>query len=75
MSLSNKDIEKLIKTTMIGSVAKIENIFGPFWGHGKSRDERTEKQQRLYELFMELREQILDLGNEQIRKIKGEDNG
>lgn len=75
MSLSNKDIEKLIKTTMIGSIAKIENVFGPFWAHGKKRHERTEKQQRLYELFMELREQILDLGNEQIGKIKGEDNG
>jgi hypothetical protein len=53
-----KDIEKLIKTTMIGSVAKIENVFGPFWGHGKKQDERTEKQQRLYELFMELQEKL-----------------
>lgn len=60
---------------MIGSIVKIENVFGPFWGHGKKRSERTEKQQRLYELFMELREQILDLGNEQIGKIRGEDNG
>jgi hypothetical protein len=57
---------------MIGSIAKIEKIFGPFWGFGKDPEERTEKQDRVYSLFRQLREEILDLGNEQIGKINDE---
>lgn len=66
----SKRMEQLIKTTMIGSIARIEDVFGQFWGIDKDCKDRTEKQNRVYALFMELREQILDLGNEQIRKIK-----
>lgn len=73
MSLSNKHAEQLIRTTMIGSIARIEKVFGPFWGFGKDPEERTEKQDRIYSLFKELREEILDLGNEQIRKIYDND--
>ena len=73
MSLSNKHAEQLIRTTMIGSIARIEKVFGPFWGFGKGPEERTEKQDRVYSLFKELREEILDLGNEQIRKIYDND--
>lgn len=73
MSLSKRAAEQLVRTTMIGSISKIEKVFGPFWGFGKDPEERTEKQDKIYSLFMELREQILDLGNEQIRKIR-EDN-
>lgn len=69
MSLNNKRAEQLIRTTMIGSIARIEKVFGQFWGFGKEPEERTEKQDRVYSLFKELREEILDLGNEQIRKI------
>ena len=73
MSLSNKHAEQLIRTTMIGSIARVEKVFGPFWGFGKDPEERTEKQDRIYSLFKELREEILDLGNEQIRKIYDND--
>lgn len=73
MSLSNRHAEQLIRTTMIGSIARIEKVFGPFWGFGKDPEERTEKQDRIYSLFKELREEILDLGNEQIRKIYDND--
>lgn len=55
---------------MIGSIDKIEQKFGRFWGFGKLAEERTEKEQRIYEIFMELREEILDLGNDEIRKIR-----
>jgi len=72
MSLSNKRAEQFVRTTMIGSIAKIEKIFGPFWGFGKDPEERTEKQDRVYSLFRQLREEILDLGNEQIGKINDE---
>jgi len=65
-----KTVETLLRTTMIGSISKIEDLFGRFWAHGTPPEERTEKQEKLYELFMELREQILDLGNEQIRILR-----
>lgn len=55
---------------MIGAIDKIEQRFGKFWGFGKLDEERTEKEERIYNLFMELREDILDLGNDQIRKIR-----
>jgi hypothetical protein len=67
---SRGDPESYIRTTMIGAISKIENKFGSFWGFSKSPEERTENQTKLYELFRELREEILDLGNEQIRKCR-----
>jgi len=70
MSSLKKEAEQLIRTTMIGAISKIEKTFGPFWGFGKDPEERTEKQDRIYQLFMKLREQILDHGNEQIRKLR-----
>lgn len=64
------EMERLIKTTMIGSIARVEEFFGPFWGFGKDPADRTEKQEKLYQLFLDLREDILDLGNEQIRILR-----
>lgn len=61
-----------LKTLMIGSIDRIEQKFGDMWGHFKAEEEEiTDEEEELYELFMELRESILDLGNEQICKIKG----
>lgn len=65
-------MDKYIKTTMIGAIARIEQKFGVFWGFGKPDDQKTDRQKKIYSLFMELREEILDLGNEQIRKFKKE---
>lgn len=70
--MRNKDVEKLIKTTMIGAIDRIEQRFGRFWGFGFPEEDRTEKQNLVYEIFMELREDILDIGNDQIRKISNE---
>lgn len=61
-----------LKTLMIGAIHRIEQKFGDQWGHFKNEDEQfTEEEDELHELFMELRESILDLGNEQICKIQG----
>lgn len=68
--MDNKQVEGLIRTTMIGAISRIEEKFGVFWGFGKPDQERNEKQEKIYNLFMELREEILDLGNEQIRKFR-----
>lgn len=68
--MDNKKVEGLIRTTMIGAISKIEEKFGQFWGFGKPEEERTDRQKKVHDLFMELREEILDLGNEQIRKFR-----
>ena len=61
-----------IRTLMIGSIDRIEDKLGDLWGHFKEDDEEiTEKEEELYELFMELRESILDFGNQQICKVRG----
>ena len=61
-----------LRTLMIGSIDRIENKMGDLWGHFKEEDEDiTEQEEEMYELFMELRESILDFGNQQICKIKG----
>lgn len=61
-----------LRTLMIGSIDRIENKMGDLWGHFKPDDEdTTEEEDEIYELFMELRESILDFGNQQICKIKG----
>ena len=61
-----------IRTLMIGSIDRIEDKLGDLWGHFKEEDEEiTEREEELYELFMELRESILDFGNQQICKVRG----
>jgi hypothetical protein len=62
--------ERFVKTTMIGAISRIEKHFGKFWGHEKPQEERSERQLIVYDLFMKLREDILDLGNDQIDKLR-----
>ncbi len=54
-----------MKTIMIGAVAAVEEKFGVLWGNGKSS--LTPNEQKLYDMFMDLRKAILDKGNTQIR--------
>ena len=74
--MNNKEAsaaEVAIRTTMIGAIERIENKLGFLWGHDKQEGDPsiTEEQEDLYDLFMELREDILDFGNKQICKVKG----
>jgi hypothetical protein len=63
--------EKRIQTTMIGALARIEECFGYLWGHKKSEDEQlTDKEQEFLDLWEYLRNDILNYGNAQIRKVK-----
>jgi hypothetical protein len=55
------EIEKRIKTTMIGSLAKFEETFGYLW-------EENGPDQNMYEdMWEETRNNILNHGNHQIR--------
>lgn len=71
---SRERLEKIatakIRTTMIGAIASIEEHFGHLWGDGEY--ELTEEDEELKESFEELRSEILDKGNTQIRNLKAE---
>ena len=61
------DISKKIKTTMIGSLDAIEKSFSLYFSDEQTRLDFLDK-------FKDARKRILDLGNEQILKIKEEIN-
>ena len=66
-------LEKKLKTTFIGAVSAIEeSSFGKLWGHGLHPNERTENQQRWYEVWQQLRTKILNNGNNQLRAVQSE---
>ena len=66
-----KEIKKRIQTTMIGSLSSVEKYFGFLWGEN-SDSELTKEQMRMREIFEEMRTEILDKGNSQIRNSDSE---
>ena len=67
----SKNCKKKVQTTMIGALSSIEDYFGFLWGH-KSDDPLTPDQEKMRQLYEELRSEILDKGNTQIRNIDAE---
>lgn len=66
-----KEAKKKIQTTMIGAISSVEKYFGFLWGEG-SEEELTKDQSYMRDIFEELRTEILDKGNTQIRNLDGE---
>jgi hypothetical protein len=60
-----KEIEKRLKTLMIGSIARFENSFGYLWNHDEEPE--TENQKLFLEKWENLRNDLLNHGNGQIR--------
>ena len=69
--VSTHAAETALRTSMIGWLDRIERKLGHLWGHDKNEDELTDEDEDMYEIYMELREEILDYGNEQICRLKG----
>ncbi len=67
-----KNIEKKIRTTMIGALSKMESFFGKDWGHGLVEEECSDDQLDKYDLWQQCRDEILNLGNSQIRAATSE---
>ena len=65
-----KATKKKIKTTMIGALHSIEQHFGFLW----NIDNPGQEELQLKEIFEELRSEILDRGNNQIRNLENEFN-
>lgn len=60
--------KKKIQTTMIGSLSSMEKHFGFLW----DVDNPNVEQQKLKEFFEDMRSEILDRGNTQIRNLENE---
>ena len=66
-------MEKKLKTSFIGALSSLENsYFGELWGHGKYANELNEAERKWRKVFDELRKEILDNGNKQIRDLDNE---
>jgi hypothetical protein len=65
-----KEARKKIQTTMIGSLSSMEKFFGFLWG--EDSDDLTQDQMRMRDIFEDMRTEILDKGNIQIRNMDSE---
>ena len=61
-----------IKTSFIGAISSCEKNFGFLWGHGKDDPELTKQELEMKELWEEVRTEILDNGNTQLRAASNE---
>ncbi len=59
------DVEKRLKTIMIGSISRFENTFGYLWNHGFDID--TDQHEFFRRKWDDLRNDLLNHGNNQIR--------
>lgn len=65
----NKLVKKRFQTTMIGALYEFEKKFGYLWGYDKDESiELTEREEKFLDLWEETRNNILNNGNNQLRK-------
>ena len=64
---------KRMQTTMNGAIASIEQVFDHLWGQIK--DNLTPEEEKLDELYEQLRNEILDKGNNQLRLLMSDLDG
>lgn len=61
-----ENLGKKFKTTMIGALDRFEKKFGHLWGHKKTTP-LTEQELQFRQMYDEVRTEILDNGNNQLR--------
>jgi hypothetical protein len=61
-------LTKRFQTTMIGALFEFEKAFGYLWGQDKDDDELTDKELDFLDRWDSVRNQILNNGNNQLRK-------
>lgn len=68
----NEEIKELLKkrfqTTMIGAIFEFEKTFGYLWGQDKNPDFLSEIEEDFRDRWEVVRNQILNNGNNQLRK-------
>lgn len=69
-------LERLIKkrctTIFIGILDSIEQKIGYLWGFGKNLQDLSDRERLFYQLWKELRKEILDKGNNQTNLLVSE---
>jgi hypothetical protein len=70
----DKIISQKIRTTFIGSLAVFEECFGFMWGHGKAKEDLTEQEEMMREVWEDARSRILNKSNNQLRAVRSELN-
>jgi hypothetical protein len=70
-SISKDRLEKVLKkkltTTFIGALDSFEKQFGYLWQHGEPYGSLTENQQKFRDVWNEVRNEVLNKGNAQLR--------
>ena len=61
-------LTKRFQTTMIGALFEFEKTFGYLWGHEKEDHELTDNELDFLDRWDAVRNQILNNGNNQLRK-------
>lgn len=66
------NIERKFRTTMIGSIAAMEEEFGHLWGHEQDVKNLTNAQLEWRQAWAKTRSKILDNGNSNLRAAQNE---
>lgn len=61
-------LTKRFQTTMIGALFEFEKTFGYLWGQDKDENDLTDKELDFLDRWDSVRNQILNNGNNQLRK-------
>lgn len=64
----NNILTKRFQTTMIGALFEFEKTFGYLWGQNKDEQDLTDRELDFLEMWDRTRNQILNNGNNQLRK-------
>jgi hypothetical protein len=67
-----KIIQTKMRTTFVGDVARVEQHLGALWGHGLVEAQLTPSQRTWRQLWLQLRNDILTNGNNQLRALEKE---
>lgn len=65
-------ISKKMNTTFIGALSSFEKAFGFLWGFGKKDSEKTDEEKELYNIWQNVRTEVLNNGNNQLRALRNE---
>lgn len=65
---SKNILTKRFQTTMIGALFEFEKAFGYLWGQDKNEESLTENELEFLDRWDSVRNQILNNGNNQLRK-------
>lgn len=68
----SKILERKLRTTMIGSIAAMEDEFGHLWGQDLATNNLSNQQQEWREVWNRVRSRILDNGNANLRAAQNE---